>query len=470
MSVPLIRADYEALEQIANRFKKEAAVSIEMHQRVERSLHALQNGGWEGRAAAAFFTEMEHNVLPALIRLPDALEQAQLVTLQLKQILQAAEEEAARPFRGDAASQPTGPLVNDEGTPSNNAPNPNGSPFGDYNNLPNIPYLVLGSGATHQDLAAAMEQLYRINNVRDGREFGVDEPIRIVKIGENDYLVMVAGTDADDIHTGSNDWPSNLSSSQNVPSRYQLYVKQMIEQNIPPGANINLVGHSQGGHVVMNLADTQSLVDQYHINNVISYGSSGSAPYNPRVGRENYHNYLMAIDPIRAIEIPSTFIVPSPGGPLVMAGYPSIDPVVLPEWGGHTDYYKSDLLAQQTLPFNITQWEVIEATPATRIPLDNARLALDDVWAGSLSGDVWQARRGSVDFAYHAITTTSLAVTQNTVNTFTQYMPVSVRTSVDRYFDSAGEMLASGPRLSDRLGFTADVARALDNSPFTSWF
>jgi hypothetical protein len=220
----------------------------------------------------------------------------------------------------------------------------------------------------------------------------------------------------------------------------------------------------------MNLADTQSLVDQYHINNVISYGSSGSAPYNPRVGRENYHNYLMAIDPIRAIEIPSTFIVPSPGGPLVMAGYPSIDPVVLPEWGGHTDYYKSDLLAQQTLPFNITQWEVIEATPATRIPLDNARLALDDVWAGSLSGDVWQARRGSVDFAYHAITTTSLAVTQNTVNTFTQYMPVSVRTSVDRYFDSAGEMLASGPRLSDRLGFTADVARALDNSPFTSWF
>jgi len=75
---------------------------------MRRSVQRLQDGGWEGRGSAAFYAEMSEKVFPATQRLADALRQAQKVTLQISQVLQAAEEDAARPFRGSTEAEPTG--------------------------------------------------------------------------------------------------------------------------------------------------------------------------------------------------------------------------------------------------------------------------------------------------------------------------------------------------------------------------
>lgn len=108
-----IRADYPRLRQVAAQFVNHANAVRQVQQRIRRSSQDLQ-GAWTGRGSQAFFAEMTTEVLPALQRLSSALYRAQAVTLQIGQVLQAAEEEAARPFRTqgaapDALNPATGP-------------------------------------------------------------------------------------------------------------------------------------------------------------------------------------------------------------------------------------------------------------------------------------------------------------------------------------------------------------------------
>lgn len=93
-----IRVDYLQLRSIATRFSHQANAIRQTQQRIDRSSSRLQEA-WSGRGSQAFFAEMTTEVLPALSRLAEALARAQAVTLQINQILQTAEEEAARPFR-----------------------------------------------------------------------------------------------------------------------------------------------------------------------------------------------------------------------------------------------------------------------------------------------------------------------------------------------------------------------------------
>lgn len=104
----VIQAQYENLEGIAQRFGQRAEAHIELHSRVERSFQALEQGGWEGKGAEGFTSEMNGEVFPAMQRLIDGLEEAQSVTLQIKDILQKAEEEAASVFRDGGGSSAGG--------------------------------------------------------------------------------------------------------------------------------------------------------------------------------------------------------------------------------------------------------------------------------------------------------------------------------------------------------------------------
>jgi hypothetical protein len=62
---------------------------------------ALEQGGWEGQGATAFYDEMQNEVFPAMQRLMSALSEAQMVTLQIRDIIWQAEEEAASVFGVD---------------------------------------------------------------------------------------------------------------------------------------------------------------------------------------------------------------------------------------------------------------------------------------------------------------------------------------------------------------------------------
>jgi WXG100 family type VII secretion target len=102
MNAEIIQAEYDQLDNIASRFTGNAEAIADMHRRVENAMQALQNGGWEGEGATAFFAEMDETLFPAMMRLNQSLEQAQSVTLQVKGILQAAEEDAAWPFKSNS--------------------------------------------------------------------------------------------------------------------------------------------------------------------------------------------------------------------------------------------------------------------------------------------------------------------------------------------------------------------------------
>lgn len=449
----IIQAQYDQLEQIAVRFGRQAEATAKTTQRVLQSMGALRTSGWEGRGAAAFFGEMDRSALPSLQRLVSALQQSQTVTRQISQVMRAAEEEASRPFRGEGASAPAPAAAgSQQGTAQAGGP-----PFGDYSNLAHIPPLVLGPGATYRDLAAMIEQMYRINDFRDGVKHGVDEPVRIVRVGENQYLVAIIGTDTSDAHTGPNDWFANLSSGRGVPSRFQLEAQRLIEQHIPPDATIHLAGHSQGGHVAMNLAGTQDLVDRYQIGSVNTIGSSGSVPINPRVGAANYHNFLLADDPIRAAEfgaqrIPftNTYLpqIPiagffNPLGLPGLGGSPSIDPQVILETGGHGGYVASPYLAGRPLPFAIDRWDVVGSFQAQGY--DNYRLAWNDINTGWSQGDWGRMAWGGLDFTTHLAVTSSVAFAQNATNAVTQFLPVEWEAAIDRQFDRLGRTVAEAP-------------------------
>lgn len=104
MGNDIIQADYDQLDAIAGRFGGQAEANQQLMAKVRQSMEPLQSGGWQGRGSAAFFAEMNREVLPAVQRMTTALNQARSVTLQVRDVMKAAEEKASRPFRGEAHS------------------------------------------------------------------------------------------------------------------------------------------------------------------------------------------------------------------------------------------------------------------------------------------------------------------------------------------------------------------------------
>ena len=100
MAAPRVRIDYEAMKRIAQAFGRESEAAGRSLQDLQRSMDVLQRGDWVGKGAKAFYQEMEQDVLPSMRRLNKALGSASRVTLQIVQLLQSAEDEAARILRG----------------------------------------------------------------------------------------------------------------------------------------------------------------------------------------------------------------------------------------------------------------------------------------------------------------------------------------------------------------------------------
>ena len=94
-----IKADYDQLEQIAQRFTSESEAISEMLQMVKASAEKLADGGWIGRGSEAFVNEMSDEILPATMRLQNALAEAGSKTAEIAKTLQQAEEEASGLFR-----------------------------------------------------------------------------------------------------------------------------------------------------------------------------------------------------------------------------------------------------------------------------------------------------------------------------------------------------------------------------------
>ncbi len=100
MAAPKIRADYDALKQVAASFGGQAQATRQTLQALQRQVEVLQGGDWIGQGATAFYQEMGDQVMPTIQRLAGALESAQQSVSQISQIMQQAEADAANVLRG----------------------------------------------------------------------------------------------------------------------------------------------------------------------------------------------------------------------------------------------------------------------------------------------------------------------------------------------------------------------------------
>lgn len=97
----VIQGQYDELTNIVQTFDQMAQQTTQLQQTIQRCVESLQNGGWVGLGAQAFFSEMQSEVTPALKRLGDAMTQGAQTTQQTIQIFRDAEEEAGKLFNGD---------------------------------------------------------------------------------------------------------------------------------------------------------------------------------------------------------------------------------------------------------------------------------------------------------------------------------------------------------------------------------
>lgn len=103
-----IRADYEALQQIAARFSQRAEITAEMLAGVRQAYQPLEQGSWIGEGADAFFAEMTGDVIPAVGRLIAALATAGEITGSVGRTIEEADQAAASPFQNDEQRSSSG--------------------------------------------------------------------------------------------------------------------------------------------------------------------------------------------------------------------------------------------------------------------------------------------------------------------------------------------------------------------------
>jgi WXG100 family type VII secretion target len=100
MHAPVVQVRYDELDQIAARFGQLAERNADLERRLQYAFRPLEEGGWIGRGADAFSQSMRGEVFPACQRLHAALAAAREVTMQIQQIFQGGEAEAAALFQG----------------------------------------------------------------------------------------------------------------------------------------------------------------------------------------------------------------------------------------------------------------------------------------------------------------------------------------------------------------------------------
>ncbi len=89
---------YGDIERIAHQFAEMRQRVVECAVKLGQQYQVLESGGWIGRGFDTFAAEIKGEVVPALRRFADVLEQLAEVTRQASERMQQAEEEARSRF------------------------------------------------------------------------------------------------------------------------------------------------------------------------------------------------------------------------------------------------------------------------------------------------------------------------------------------------------------------------------------
>ncbi len=93
-----IQINYDELDDIANQFTQVSSTAAQLMNQITSLVGQLEGGGWIGRGAQAFYSEMHDEVEPGLQRLVQALGDASSSIKQINNILSQAEQEASSLF------------------------------------------------------------------------------------------------------------------------------------------------------------------------------------------------------------------------------------------------------------------------------------------------------------------------------------------------------------------------------------
>ncbi len=102
MSADVVQGNYEQLQQVATRFQRQSEQIAQMEAQLRRSMQKVE-GTWEGRGSDAFHREMNSLMMPGVVRLKNALNQANTITAKIANTLKQAEEEASALFKGNGS-------------------------------------------------------------------------------------------------------------------------------------------------------------------------------------------------------------------------------------------------------------------------------------------------------------------------------------------------------------------------------
>ena len=119
MTAPRIRADYEMLRQVQQQFKQQSGACGQSLRKMHQAKDALEGGDWIGEGAKAFYREMNSEILPSWARLVAALDSAAQSASKMSQLIQQAEDDAARLLKlggSTAAASGTGGSTSGAGT------------------------------------------------------------------------------------------------------------------------------------------------------------------------------------------------------------------------------------------------------------------------------------------------------------------------------------------------------------------
>ncbi|MFZ1410940.1 MAG: hypothetical protein WAS07_05760 [Micropruina sp.] len=155
-----------------------------------------------------------------------------------------------------------------------------------------------------------------------------DGVVRVTTVETPDgpkVIVSVPGTQTWNPVTGENpaDVTGNLVTAGGGRSTMTEAVElALAEANIPSGAQVMLVGHSQGGMTVADLASDSDLVSRYNITNAIVFGSPVDSDHLD--ARVNVLELQHATDVVPRLDLGDSRYVPS-GNPFVpvLPGLPS---------------------------------------------------------------------------------------------------------------------------------------------------
>jgi hypothetical protein len=195
-----------------------------------------------------------------------------------------------------------------------------------------------------------------------------DGVIRVYKVGENEYLLVIQGTNMNDPNVNNN-LGSAITTGFGRPSDFQNQVKLALLA-LPGGAVVHMAGHSQGGIVAQNLAADKEVKKHFAkdcgVKSVTTFGSPVSMPN--QEGVNDYRRYAAEGDIVTYLEgrdaLTAALLAPVVGvpGALTTTLLNRATQTSIPAdfsggiFGPHDEYRKSEYLEQiKDLPFEVDE-------------------------------------------------------------------------------------------------------------------